>query len=259
MIEAGDDFVLAGNLLALTAGPPPPPPPPRPPSSSSAPKRRKFPGPAGNLTRIATSKGFLYRQISPDEETANRIAAARASGGLNFGDEFPASDAWSRMLEDKNMDENDPEAAVNRYSVAWVKRKTIPGTTKRAPILICLLQQIDLDDPDARCILQDRSGKVEATFHRDVVEAYADYMRPGTVLELKDVRVLMSARTHCVIVTKDNVVALYRTRDDGGADRERDRLANKEDLKDVLGPPSTDTLDEDPLDGLDEDLLFGDF
>jgi hypothetical protein len=117
------------------------------------------------------------------------------------------------VIADRNIDERHPDSVVNKYSSAWVKRKTCPGMEKRVPIFVCLLRQVDLTAMDPGCVLADRAGCVSATVHREVIERYGTFFHPGAALVLKNVHVVMTARNHYMLITLNNLVTLYRPKD----------------------------------------------
>ncbi len=86
----------------------------------------------------------------------NAVSATKT--GLNF--DFDHDPSWRQMLRDQGQDESDPGAVINRFNMAWVKKKTCPGMTKRAPALFCVLRSIDLSSADPGCQLEVRDDPV---------------------------------------------------------------------------------------------------
>ena len=214
----------------------PPPSPPKPQRRLSSPlntKKRKFPGPAGVLDAGSHGGSRLPTWASDQQEDKDspRTTEAASTSTEVDSDLFDRSSSWQKVLRDRGIDERDPSAESSRFNSSWVRRKTCPGTNKRAPIFLCLLKSIDLTTMDPSCVLADRAGCVSATIHRDVLERYGPYFVPGAALVLKNVPVIMAARHHYMLVTVNNLVTLYRPKDGGGTQGKEVCKVTKEDLE----------------------------
>ena len=87
-----------------------------------------------------------------DENRRKENAVPEASQDQDESTFF--SDTWSEMLRDCKLDESDPNSMINKYNVAWAKRKTCPGNSKKIPMLSCVLKSIDLSSIDPTCQIQ---------------------------------------------------------------------------------------------------------
>ena len=56
---------------------------------------------------------------------------------------------------------------------------------------------------------------MQGMIHRDVIEGHGHCFVPGTVLVLKNVHVIMTPRSHYVVVNTANLVTAYKQRRKG--------------------------------------------
>ena len=166
-------------------------------------RRRKIPGPAGMLHDLSQS---TQERKSPSKGPKAKSFSLRA---------VLDSDAWRTMLRDLDLDESDPDCLINRFNLAWVKTRNCPGIAKRAPVLVCVLAELDAKFDDPRVELRDRSGSLAAMVSKGVMDAHAGSLVPGSILVLREVHVMMSLVDHFVLITNENLVTIYRPTEAG--------------------------------------------
>jgi len=199
-----------------------------PPPVRVAGGRRRFPGPAGVMMgkRSAPQDHDSVAVRRTDFSSKSKSPRTRESNA----ELFVRSNAWQKLLEDRGIDEEDPESLTNKFSTTWVRgRPCPPGSSWRTPFFVCLLKHIDPSTMDASCVFADRSGTITAQVHRDVMEKYGPFFQPGSAFVLKNVIVIATERNSYMIVTLNNLVKLYKA-SDGTASAEICRLT-KEDIE----------------------------
>lgn len=160
--------------------------------------RRKIPGPAGMLS--SKVKQDLEQVQAPDLTASQSLAKVKCTDTL----------AWQKMVQEHDLNAQDPNSLLERYNIGWVKRKTCPGTGKKAPILYCAIKTFDLTSIDPKIELEDGFDHVDGVIHRDVMDKYGTLIQIGSVLVLKNVHVIMNVLHHYVLITLNNLAHIYK-------------------------------------------------
>ncbi|TRY62521.1 hypothetical protein TCAL_16612 [Tigriopus californicus] len=160
--------------------------------------RRKIPGPAGMLSaKVKHDLEAVQTQDQMASQTGTKVKIAD-------------SRVWRQMVQEHDLTPNNPKSLLNRYNIEWVKRKTCPGTGKKAPVLYCALKALDLTSMDPKIELEDPSGHVDGVIHRDVIDKFGPLIQIRSVLVLKNVHVIMNVLHHYVLITLNNLAHIYK-------------------------------------------------
>ncbi|XP_040579649.1 uncharacterized protein [Lepeophtheirus salmonis] len=100
---------------------------------------------------------------------------------------------------------------IDSYSISKLKGQSLPGSSKKTPILFVVIKSIDTAAPDPTCSLVDPSGSINGMIHRAVMEKYRVHLSIGSILVLRNVAVLMTLRNHYVNVTLNNLLSIYQS------------------------------------------------
>eukprot|EP00096_Caligus_rogercresseyi_P006400 TRINITY_DN2280_c0_g1_i5.p1 TRINITY_DN2280_c0_g1~~TRINITY_DN2280_c0_g1_i5.p1 ORF type:complete len:309 (-),score=79.19 TRINITY_DN2280_c0_g1_i5:59-985(-) len=166
------------------------------PDSPLKSRKRKFPGPAGVI---------LENSIHKSPESRAAIGKRTEVLSIDKTDSDLFGDLWRKMLEDYESSEEE----IRPFTIAGLKKESLPGSSKKTPILFVVLRSIDPSSPDPSCVLSDPSGSINGMIHRDVMEQYRSHLSSGSVLALRNVAILMTLRNHYVNVTLNNLLSLY--------------------------------------------------
>merc|ERR1719234_1680410 len=121
--------------------------------------------------------------------------------------------AWLRAMEE--FDRLDLEGKARQYNTAWIRQRigeqeAISLGAFKIPILLCLVKSLELDCSNPPCKLVDQHGQVSGILHKDVLENYGDVVQVNSVLLLRKVAVIVTARKQYVNISCDNLVAVYK-------------------------------------------------
>jgi len=174
-------------------------------------RKRRFPGPAGLLPRL-TSGNFTSVDNDNDDSGVDKPGEDRASIAYSQSQESVcSSDEWRTALRDLGMVWGREEGGlVNRYNVGFIKKKSLPGTSKKMPFFIARVKSLDTSSLDPVCVLADPLGEVSGSIHRDVIEQFGADVHVGSVLVLRNVVVLTTVKNHYVNITANNLVSIYK-------------------------------------------------
>jgi len=172
--------------------------------------KRKFPGPAGVMPRIAPDDASLAPE--PDEEDDDEDVPQIPSSQQIVDTDLENCLVWERALTELDM--HGPSALVNKYNTAWIqanlRNKAFANLgSKKMPFFLAKVKSVDVSKIDPGCILLDKQGEVAGSMLRQVLENYGSYIQPGSVVALKDVTVLVTSKTEYVIITLENIVSIY--------------------------------------------------
>ncbi|CAH1783743.1 unnamed protein product [Owenia fusiformis] len=186
-------------------------------STKHGPRRikRKFPGPAGILPKLAENTGFdsvvipSEDRVSPDKNTPVLSQLSQSSED-HFG-----HGAWTAMTAELG---HDSETILTNHNIATVLRKASKKLLPRGkvPLLCALIDNVEILPNDASVILKDPTGKIKGTIHRDVIRDYQPQLQAGTVLILRQAGVFSpSGKAHYLNITPNNLVRMYSKLSDG--------------------------------------------
>ncbi|XP_076328361.1 uncharacterized protein LOC143234688 [Tachypleus tridentatus] len=173
---------------------------------SKKPRKRKFPGPAGLLPNLQLGPSALEFSTldSPVPEKPPVIPTAiELPSSQTVEDEFTKV-PWTNMLNDLEIRDGDPNSILN-FNISWIVRKarTKQLPNGKVPVLVVLIKEIDIKGAEASAMFQDRTGEIQGTIHRKLVEEYQMYLKPGCVLVLKQVSVFSpTSRNHYLNLTR---------------------------------------------------------
>jgi len=130
------------------------------------------------------------------------------------------NEAWHRMLQDRRQ-ATAAEAPdghlhlLNKFNIQYIKHqmKSSSSEIKRSPMLVAVIQTLDLSSTDPTCQLLDQSGSIAGMIHSDVMVQFGSRIQPGSVLVLSNVAILMMVRNHYVNITMKNIAAVYWAKD----------------------------------------------
>ena len=121
--------------------------------------------------------------------------------------------AWVRAMEE--LTRLDEEGKARQYNTAWIRQRI--GEQEllnfggcQIPVFLCLVKSLDLECSSPPCKLVDQQGQVSGILHKDVLENYGDVVQANSVLLLRKVKVMVTARKQYVSITCDNLVAVYK-------------------------------------------------
>ncbi|XP_022256691.1 uncharacterized protein LOC111089124 [Limulus polyphemus] len=155
---------------------------------SRKPRKRKFPGPAGLLPNLQLGQSVLEFSAldSPVPEKSPVIPTAIELPNSQTVEEEFTKVPWTNMLNDLEISESDPNSILN-FNISWIVRKarTKQLPNGKVPVLVVLIKEIDVKGAEASVTFRDRTGEIQGTIHRKLVEEYQMYLKPGCVLVLK--------------------------------------------------------------------------
>ncbi|KAL8613056.1 hypothetical protein ACOMHN_008825 [Nucella lapillus] len=176
---------------------------------------RKFPGPAGILPPAKPSElaSIMKKSVGaspeivsedsggskPEEEVCSSQASGEAFGGV----------AWQSLIADLHPD---TDKVLTKFSVRAMlhkaSRRQLPKG--KVPLMVGVLESIDLQGTDASVVLRDPTGQMQGTLHREAVKDFSVDLQTGAALVLRQVSVISpSSRTHYLNITSGNIVAIY--------------------------------------------------
>ena len=121
--------------------------------------------------------------------------------------------AWLRALQE--LARLDQEEKARQYNTAWIRQKigeqeTLSFGALKIPVLLCCVKSLELECSSPPCKLVDQHGQVSGVLHKDVLENYGDVVQVNSVLLLKNIAVIVTARKQYVNISCDNLVAVYK-------------------------------------------------
>ncbi|XP_047493175.1 uncharacterized protein LOC125041857 isoform X2 [Penaeus chinensis] len=213
-------------------------------------QRRKFPGPAGILPDLgssATESSVLKLQ----EKAAPVPVPQEVVCSQNSANDF-TSGPWQQMLNDLELDQNNPKCPLEVFNIKWVlRRASLRGqaAVRKVPFLAVMLRNLDVTHVDAQALLKDKTGEMNATIASSVMEEYGAVLQTGSVLLLRGVTVLSPVgvrttsrehlRKHYLNITLNTVVTIYTPDDSGNVVRTLISEVDKNELYNEAAAPKT--------------------
>lgn len=75
--------------------------------------------------------------------------------------------------------------------------------------LVCKIDRMDYATLDPKVYLGDCYGTVEGGVHREVLDQFGLEFRPGSVIVLQNVSVIISIKGQYLNITSNNLVSIY--------------------------------------------------
>ena len=121
--------------------------------------------------------------------------------------------AWVRAMQE--LARLDQEGKARQYNTAWIRQRigeqeALSLGAFKIPVLLCLVKSLELECSNPPCKLVDQQGQVSGILHKDVLENYGDVVQVNSVLLLRKVAVIVTARKQYVNISCDNLVAVYK-------------------------------------------------
>ncbi|KAK6176871.1 hypothetical protein SNE40_015087 [Patella caerulea] len=168
--------------------------------------KRKFPGPAGRLPKLKPGQR-IEKTASTSPENDNKLPQNVVMSSQAADEGFNET-SWQSLLQDLG---EEAEIILDQFSVMSslqkASKKLLPKG--KIPLLLVMVESIDLQGAGASVVLKDKTGKIKGTLHRDVIKEYGADIQAGTTLVLRQVSVVSpTSRTHYLNITPTNMVYL---------------------------------------------------
>ncbi|XP_020330694.2 uncharacterized protein C17orf53 homolog isoform X3 [Oncorhynchus kisutch] len=189
--------------------------PQRPGSDHIRPNTRRFPGPAGILPQQQLHGQSLDDIVVAIPQTPAHGAVARLPSQVPSSqteEEDFSGGPWAAMKAEMGLDERNSSCFLHSYSVAMVLRKAALKqlVKNKVPNMAVVLKSILHTHADAKAVFRDRTGEMQGTVHRRLLEDRLGELKTGVVLLLKQVGVFSpSHRNHYLNVTPNNLLRIY--------------------------------------------------
>lgn len=192
--------------------------------------KRKFPGPAGLLPKSGGGRtphitGQEIKEKKTPSPSFESVVCSQTSS-----DDFSRG-PWQQMLIDLELDPSDPTSPLHVFNIRWITRRASlrgQSAVRKVPFLAVMLRNLDLKShADATATLKDKTGEINGTIPKCVMEEYGSSLQPGCVLFLKGVSVLSpigirggagardSSRRHYLNITLNTILTIYSSDDSG--------------------------------------------
>lgn len=190
-------------------------------SRSATRVKRKFPGPAGVLPKLAPGQSIDQIKLPspsplPPYFTPRRRVMVPVTNTLDTSLEDDTLDftrgPWVAMTTELELDSAQSHDDLSQYNIAAMLKKANKRRLKKGkiPYLKVLLKTITHSGISATAVVKDPTGEMLGTFHCQVIKDHKDDLVPGCGLILRQVSVLTpSPRRHYLNITLDNIVRLY--------------------------------------------------
>ncbi|XP_050414678.1 homologous recombination OB-fold protein isoform X2 [Patella vulgata] len=147
--------------------------------------KRKFPGPAGRLPKLKPGQ-HIEKTASTSPESDNKLPQNVVMSSQAADDGFNET-SWQSLLQDLG---EEAEIILDQFSVMSslqkASKKLLPKG--KIPLLLVMVESIDLQGAGASVVLKDKTGKIKGTLHRDVIKEYGADIQAGTTLVLRQIR-----------------------------------------------------------------------
>ncbi|KAK3579340.1 hypothetical protein CHS0354_029632 [Potamilus streckersoni] len=178
--------------------------------------RRKFPGPAGILPKLAPGQsmdGVAIVGIGSPNPTATSLKEDAVSS--QSSEDIFSDHPWQALLKDLG---DDGKQLLSKFAISVIldkaRRKQLPHG--KVTLMFAVIEGVDTLALDACVTLKDKSGKMQGTVHRDVLKEYESEFQAGSVLVLRQVSVLsLTSRNHYLNITPSNIVIIYQNKNMG--------------------------------------------
>ncbi|KAK7496197.1 hypothetical protein BaRGS_00012607 [Batillaria attramentaria] len=182
--------------------------------------QRCFPGPAGllPLAKACETTPGVKLKVSPttsvttteDQKATPVIEIPSSQPG---GDDVFGGAAWKSLVADLQPLAQD---VLRKFSVRAMlhkaRRRLLPKG--KVPLLLGVVDSIDIHGSDAGVVVKDQTGHMEGTLHRDVLRDFAADLQAGAAVVLRQVSVISpSPRTHYLNITAANIAVIYPVQD----------------------------------------------
>ncbi|KAF9584114.1 hypothetical protein BGW38_007534 [Lunasporangiospora selenospora] len=202
------------------------------PSAQRSLRKRRLPGPAGNLPRLsAEEKEHLFRsrgvpfgrdsaagntEISNPTSSIKRKMKSTVDGPM---DSMFANGAWDEMLKVYRLPDYRPStysmfkgrASLIEVSLSDIEKRQqqYPGKIRH---LVVMIKEFTSTEMDGSVIVLDPSGEMPGTVHRSVLDYFKNNeIRIGTVLVLDNVSVFSPTLvSHYLIITLRNIKGIFQ-------------------------------------------------
>lgn len=169
--------------------------------------KRKFPGPAGII-----SKKFCNETENLFDDEANL--------------RLFKSDAWAKMLLDRDLNENHSDSIINKFNIKWINSISIPVDQTFRPYIVKFCPTLHIVIKTMRktnggtgavfCTFLDRSGTAMGCIDDKVFSIHEKKLRVGSVLALKEVQIQLNKPLsgfgnyqRYIYVTEGSIIGIY--------------------------------------------------
>lgn len=172
---------------------------------------RKLPGPAGVLPLLKSSDEIpraIHTPARNKKQHRTSITPKTSKGTVNIlletDDDF-TKPLWND-LEQKFME---AFPYTNSSSISYILKNAslnrLPNG--KAEFLYGLIKLFRITGSNGRLILKDRTGEINGTLHRNVLDKYKSILKEGSGMILKDVSVFSpNVKKHYINITPSNIV-----------------------------------------------------
>ncbi|CAG5132829.1 unnamed protein product, partial [Candidula unifasciata] len=180
--------------------------------------KRKFPGPAGILppyrvllllTTQTAPVLYALKSGSLCKRWFNPLHPSQLSWSQAASDDVFKSPQWKALMSDLGQDS---ESLIAKFSIKSALLKASRKLLHRGkiPLIIGVIDAMEMQGSDASIIIRDPSGKMNGALHRDLFKDQSTTLQIGSVLVLRQVSVISpSPRTHYLNITPGNVALTY--------------------------------------------------
>ena len=114
---------------------------------------------------------------------------------------------WNRAMQELEM--IDKRYLATQFDTRWIKDLSQVGSVRKMPFFVCKIDRMDYATLDPKVYLEDCYGTVEGGVHREVIDQFGLEFRPGSVIVLQNVSVIISIRGQYLNITLNNLVSIY--------------------------------------------------
>ncbi|KAG0056538.1 hypothetical protein BGZ83_004561 [Gryganskiella cystojenkinii] len=232
-------------------------------------KKRRLPGPAGNLPRLsAEEKDRLFRSKgkpfggdltpNPNSTSPNSSIKKKMKSVLHGPvDAMFATGAWQDMMRELGTPDYKPSSLhacklLSEWTALSISDIEQNRELHRGKIekIVVMIKDVSLSEIDTAVTLLDPSGEMPGTLHRDVLEQYKNNeIRAGTVLALTNVSVFSLQVSHYLMILPRNIVGLFQphpvtislsqgSSQERGSSQKRSRVLSPLELASQIGSPA---------------------
>ncbi|GJJ77910.1 hypothetical protein EMPS_10269 [Entomortierella parvispora] len=193
-------------------------------------RKRRLPGPAGNLPRLsAEEKDRLFRSkgkpfggdVVPDPNSTSPSSSIKkkmkavAPGPV---DSMFVTGAWQDMMRTMGLPDYKPSTLreckhLSPWTALSISDIEHNKDLHRGKIqnIVVMIKDVSLSEIDTAATLLDPSGEMPGTIHRSVLDQYKNNeIRTGTVLALKNVSVFSLQVSHYLMIMPKNIEKLFQ-------------------------------------------------
>jgi len=175
-------------------------------------KQRRFPGPAGALPKLKSTRQLdtlKSPEMSKDKRSITPLTPktpVQTFKDFSQDDDF-SSQIWKNIKFE--MIKSPPNQIPQRISTVLKNASNNKLDNGKVSLIYGLVKTFSITGTSGKLVLKDPSGEINGSVHRHVLEEYEAVLKQGSGLILKDVSIYSpNSKKHYINITPSNIVKI---------------------------------------------------